>query len=630
MENSWKLEEYKISDLQSAINSNRISIPKYQRGIIWDQSKQFALIETIKKGYPFGSILIYEDAHGKQQLIDGLQRCTTIFKFVSDPSKFFNEQDIDSEVLYQIIDLMELSNGNNSAIRACLFEEIKNLLIKWVSTEHKTMAEVMHMQFFGFAAELRKQYPSLTYEKLFPIAELIKPMMNDYISMCDFIMKVSIPVIKLQGSQENLPEIFEKINSTGAQLTKYQIFNATWSNVTVKITNQKLVDIINFVCDRYDEMVEGNYEIEDYDSTAMKKNKELNLFDLCFGFGKKLCREYPYLFGSSASKTKIESVGFSLINACMAYRVKDVDKLHINIGLLGSDEHINEFLVKILETVSEVDKQLSFVTQFKGNRRENTGNISINHTEMQIISIIASVFVQKYVIIQKDKDTETIVNRIISLKGNSEIWRANKADFKNNCVKIYIMDCLNKKWRGSGDKKLNSIIANSTYYCRSVSWDEFEKVLDIWFEGVLDERNEEKRVAAPDECDKILLNVIYSKIFRAIEHLNDERFDIEHLATKGILRRFLESINGSKIDAERLKLPISSFGNICYLPAADNRSKGKKTLYQDSTYLSGRSLEELEENYSFTDHDDMKWLEVSSYDSREVLKREYFNFIRKR
>ena len=66
MENSWKLEEYKISDLEAAINSKKITIPKYQRGIIWDKSKQFALIETIKKGYPFGSILIYEDQQGKQ------------------------------------------------------------------------------------------------------------------------------------------------------------------------------------------------------------------------------------------------------------------------------------------------------------------------------------------------------------------------------------------------------------------------------------------------------------------------------------------------------------------------------------------------------------------------------------
>lgn len=630
MENSWKLEEYKIADLQSAIISKRISIPKYQRGIIWDKGKQFALIETIKKGYPFGSILIYEDQHGKQQLIDGLQRCTTIFKFVSNPSFFFNEQDIDNSVLYQIIDLMGFANAENPAIRETLLEEIKALLIKWVSSGHRSMAEVKQMQFFGFATLLGKQYPSLNdMSKANKIVDLVRPMLTNYISVCEFITTVNIPVIRLQGNQENLPEIFEKINSTGAKLTKYQIFNATWSTESVQITHEKLFDIVNFVCDRYDEMVEGNYEIEDYDSTTMKKHKRLNIFDLCFGFGKILCRDYPYLFGKSESKTKIESAGFSLINACMAYKVSDIDKLHINLKKLGNDDYINLFLLKILEAVSEIDKQLRFVTTFKGNRRDSNKNIVVNHTEMQIISIIASLFIQKYVTVEKDEQTDTIIIRKIDLSAVSATWKGNKNNFKQNCVITYIMDCLNRKWRGSGDKKLNDIISNNSYYCRNVSWIEFEKVLDLWFDGVLEERNEEKRPANPDECDKILLNVIYSQTFKAIEHLSEERFDIEHLATKGILRRYLDTINGSKPDSERLKLPISSFGNICYLPEADNRAKGKKTLYQDSTYLSNRSLEEIETKYSFTAHEDMAWLEVPVH-GKETLKSKYLEFVRTR
>lgn len=587
------------------------------------------MIETIKKGYPFGAILIYEDSQGKQQLIDGLQRCTTIFKFVSNPSNFFNEQDIDNSVLYQIIDLMGYANGGSPATRETLLEELKTHLINWV-TKHSSMAEVNQMQFFDFAMLLSTRYPLLNdMNKARTIAELIRPMLTNYISICQFIMTVSIPVIKLQGDQENLPEIFEKINSTGAKLTKYQIFNATWSNETVKITNEKLFDIVDFVCDRYDEMVEGNYVIEDYDSTQMKKHKRLNIFDLCFGFGKMLCRDYPYLFGKSESKTKIENVGFSLINACMAYKVSDIDKLHINLKKIGDEEYINLFLLKILETTSEVDKQLRFVTTFKGNRREKNKNIAVNHTEMQIISIIASLFIQKYVTIEKDENTDAIISRKIDLNTVSSIWKTNKSNFKRNCVITYIMDVLNRKWRGSGDKKLNDIISNNSYYCRNVSWIELERVLDSWFEGVLAERNEEQRPANPDECDKILLNVIYSQTFKAIEHLSEEQFDIEHLATKGILRHYLDTINKSKPDSERLKLPISSFGNICYLPEANNRSKGKKTLYQDTTYLSSRSLEEIETKYSFTTHEDMKWLEVPSYD-RETLKTKYFEFVRNR
>lgn len=630
MENKWKLEEYTIMDLQNDINSNRISIPKYQRGIVWDKGKQFALIETIKKGYPFGSILVYEDDRGKLQLIDGLQRCTTIFKFISNPSCFFNEQDVDNNVIYQIIDLLGLSNANNSAVRECLLEEIKTMLIKWVASEHSSMEEVTQMQFIDFAALLAKQYPSLNDAvKMFQISNLIGPMLKDYISVCKFISTVKIPVIKLSGNQENLPEVFERINSTGAKLTKYQIFNATWSNVTVQILNTQLDDIVNHVCNRYDEMVEGTYEIEDYDSTEMKKNKRLNIFDLCFGFGKLLCDKYPFLFGNAISKTSIESVGFSLINACMAHKVSDIDKLHTNIRNLGDDRHINDFLCKIIESVDEVNKQLSFVTTFKGNRRSNNKNIVVNHTELQIISIIASLFIQKYVTIVKDDHTDAVISRRIDLSGVSPAWKKNKKDFKQNCVIIYIMDCLNKKWRGSGDRKLNSILVNNSYYSRTVPWDELERTLDMWFDTVLEERNEEQRVANPDECDRILLNVIYAQTFNAIDHLGERNFDIEHLATKGALRDYLNKINSGKPDSERLKLPISSFGNLCYLPEVSNRSKGKKTIYQDVAYLNTQSIQDIEEKYTFTVHADMEWLEEDSYD-RDTLKAKYFGFVRNR
>ena len=146
MDNSWKPEEYTVSELQEAIESKKIIIPKYQRGFVWGKDKQKFLIETIKKGYPFGSILIYEDSKGKQQLIDGLQRCTTIFEYVNSPNNFFDEQDVDVESIYKIIELTEL--GQSESVRATLLEEIKNIIIRWVKEKHKTLSDFKKMQFF--------------------------------------------------------------------------------------------------------------------------------------------------------------------------------------------------------------------------------------------------------------------------------------------------------------------------------------------------------------------------------------------------------------------------------------------------------------------------------------------------
>ena len=191
------------------------------------------------------------------------------------------------------------------------------------------------------------------------------------------------------------------------------------------------------------------------------------------------------------------------------------------------------------------------------------------------------------------------------------------------------MDCLNEKWRGSGDKKLNNIIFNGAYYYREVNWKEFESTLDLWFNGVLEERREEKKVANPKEAEKVLLNIIYAQSFKAADQLGEKCFDIEHLAPKATMRAKLEKINKGKKDSERIKLPISSLGNMCYLPDIDNRSKGKKTIYEDSSYLRGRNIQEIEEKYSFTTHKDLEWIESDEL-SAEEFTNAYFEFVRNR
>lgn len=628
MQNRWELiTSYSVDKLQEDIESKKIIVPPYQRGLVWDNDKKSKLITTIKKGFPFGSILIYEDNNGKLQLIDGLQRCTTIFEFVNNPSHFFNEQDIDNKVIRQIFELMEY--GNPDRIREQFCEEIKNILIKWIKETHPTIQKVKQMQYYDFALKLSEKFSILDNSvKMKKVVELIQPMLNNYIEICDFILMTNIPVIKLSGSDEDLPEIFERINRGGANLTKYQIYNATWGGVKVKICDKKLSDIVNSVCNRYDKMVAGYYDIDGYNSTDLNRTKQLNIFDLCFGFGKKLCKDYPYLFGKSSDEAKVESAGFSLINACLGYNVNDMDKLHTNIKDLGNNEYINNFLIKILECADEVDRLLAVVTTFKGNKR-SIKNISINHTEMQIVSIIAFMFIQKYVNIIRDEKTEEIICRNYNFEQISKTWNDNKILFKKNCLKIYIMDCLNEKWRGSGDKKLNSIIMSNSYYFRNIMWEDFEKTLDLWNQDLNNERREEQKPANPKEGEKILLNIIYANELRAADHLGAYDFDIEHLATKGLMKAQLDRINKGKNDNERLKLPISAFSNLCYLIDADNRAKGKKTIYQDTTYLKGKSLEEIENKFTFTTKEDLEWLNIDDWDA-ETFKELYFDFIDKR
>lgn len=625
MENWWKPSEYSIEELQLAIESKQITIPPYQRGCVWNSKQKQNLIDTIKKGYPFGSILVYEDANRKQQIIDGLQRCSTIFEFVTNPTRFFDEQNIDETIIYKIVELAEL--GNSKEIKAQIADKITHQLIEWVKL-HETMKDVRGMQYYEFALIVCNDLGTLS-NKVKEVANLIKPILEEYVDVCDFILKTKIPVITLYGSEKNMPEIFERINNNGAKLTKYQIYKAAWSMVNIKIIDKRLEPLLDYVCACYDVMVDGNFEIEDYDSTQIHKYKTLNLFDLCFGFGKLLCEQFPQLFGRNEKKTKVESVGFALINACMGYRISEMDQLHTNIkACFADDKDINLFLCKILDTVNEIDKALRAVTTFKGNRR-NESFSGVNHTEMQIVSFIAFAFTQKYVSFTKDNLGEKIISRCFCFEKTSNIWNERRKTFMDNCIKSYVIDCLQERWRGSGDKKLNNIVFNGIYYYKTITWDDFEKVLDLWFKGILSDRREDKRVATPKEAEKVILNIVHANTFRAEDILSGKDFDIEHLVPKAKIKKILEKINRGKRDTEHLKLPISSVGNLCYLPEESNRAKGAKTVYEDTDYMRKRKISDVEERYTFTTKESLEWLLNDEIDA-DTLEKEYINFVNAR
>lgn len=239
------------------------------------------------------------------------------------------------------------------------------------------------------------------------------------------------------------------------------------------------------------------------------------------------------------------------------------------------------------------------------------------HTEMQICSMIASVFINKHMTFRVD-EKDFIIDRKLNLEGINENWKSFKEAFLKNALKVYLFDILQINWRGSGDRKLNYIMTNSAYYTRNITKEEFELVLNIWYEGIKNERNEYKKIINPKEADKVLLNIIYSNEFKAIDQIDDSTYDIEHLATKGMIKKQLERFEG------KLRLPISSIGNLCLLPTEYNQAKGERTIYQ---YKDKKMvIDEIEEKFSFTQYEDLKWIENMNL-TQEELRAEYNKYI---
>lgn len=58
--------------------------PEYQRAFRWDEQRQSDFIESILLGIPFPSIFVATNTDGKWELIDGLQRVSTVLAFFNE------------------------------------------------------------------------------------------------------------------------------------------------------------------------------------------------------------------------------------------------------------------------------------------------------------------------------------------------------------------------------------------------------------------------------------------------------------------------------------------------------------------------------------------------------------------
>ena len=174
------------------------------------------------------------------------------------------------------------------------------------------------MQFSKFGKVVSDKFPVCKGME-FDIGDLIEPMMKNYQEICKKISDTRIPAIVLSGEPDLLPILFERINSKGTQLSKYQIYAATWSGKKYKLSDE-FIDLVKANRDRYDQMLDGNGTIDEYDSSSFMNAKELDAFEIAFGLGKYLSKNWPHLFGKSENEKAVESIGFTLMSTCLGLK----------------------------------------------------------------------------------------------------------------------------------------------------------------------------------------------------------------------------------------------------------------------------------------------------------------------
>lgn len=166
---SWRLEEYTIESLSNDIENDVINVPKYQRGAVWNKSQKKKLIDSMNNGFPFGSILLYDNGNVRK-IIDGLQRSTTIMEYIKNPADFFEEDDLNHAYINKIVNEIGVVSAQDS-----LNEKVETIIKNWVKDNHKSMNDVQRMQFSDCADLLVASFPTLD-KKRDVLKELLKEM----------------------------------------------------------------------------------------------------------------------------------------------------------------------------------------------------------------------------------------------------------------------------------------------------------------------------------------------------------------------------------------------------------------------------------------------------------------------
>jgi hypothetical protein len=205
-----------INSLITGISQGEIKVPQFQRKFVWKDEQAIALLDSIAKNYPVGSLLFWrtreklrvernigefqlphtDDMEPTDYVLDGQQRLTVIYSCLGA-----KEDDKSFSVIYDLEERQFLRFPDNPKIH------------------HFPLRRMFHTtKLLNFRTALQTL-----------------PSANEYQERLDTLIhafqEYRLPVVTLKDlSVEEVCPIFERINSSGTKLSTYDLMvAATWN-----------------------------------------------------------------------------------------------------------------------------------------------------------------------------------------------------------------------------------------------------------------------------------------------------------------------------------------------------------------------------------------------------------------
>jgi len=223
MSEIYSVTEFTINHLIEKIDSGELGLPELQRPFIWSDSKVRDLFDSMMRGYPIGYLMLWEspaidkkkyigvDAHSNGEprdvIIDGQQRLTSLYA-VMKGKKVINSKYEEKSIVISYNPLINRFEVGDQAKKRDA-EWIYNISDLYISGDSYSFTS----QFFERLQESRtKKGEEITPEEKKTIPNNISAVLN----LKD--RKLSVFDIKSSAEEEDVSEIFVRVNSGGISL----------------------------------------------------------------------------------------------------------------------------------------------------------------------------------------------------------------------------------------------------------------------------------------------------------------------------------------------------------------------------------------------------------------------------
>lgn len=580
-----------------------LELPRFQREPVWSKSKQQSLIRSIRAGWPIGALLVYDKGTEENRnvflLVDGMQRVTALRDYLKSPLTFMDASDVPDPLLAGL--LANLADATDVGLQ---LEPLRRGLETWMGqTTGFKLSD-------GFNSEALLS--CLTDVPDVSANTEAKNALNAFLDELKEhvgIENVLVPAIVYRGSQNDLPEIFQRANQ-GTALDRYQILAATWTHQETTISTE---EVRQAVVTRYSTLIEAGYTIN-----GVPDNLDLpdfSLYEYLFGLGKVLRASFPLLFGPSESAVEADPHGFNLAATIHGLRRSSQMAELSNVFHRTADGTIDpaSFESALFEGCGFVWNTLK---PFIGLRLNEQGNTTlVAHSEYQIESMIARAVVARW-----DHGTQEL----------REGWEEERTTLHKTLPQHYLYDLLVQAWRGTGDKTMfertwhrdepTDPLSPANHYLQAITFTNMDLVLRSWFEQQLT-RVQKKRPSVRS-VDKAFLKFIYASI---VTYAEDQgvNFELDHLYPVARLVNL--------IGEEEAGWPISCISNLALFHWKINRDSRTMTVQEYLNSLGGDDLDWAKKQVERYLLCDVASVDLPSEGGKDLLTlNQYQDFLRAR